>query len=211
MATIVFHIKDNAPPGEAVINLLENAGNSQTALGGMDAHGNDFLFELQPRPNNVAGDALDGRIEVLGLAMLQGRSPINLLSQLSNSRGFSEPARTNVATTIQSVAVPAGDLVPLGSSAVAAGEALALFQALCGTLRVGAQAQIVPEQTELNSKPLPRELTDDVFAYLGENQDRVRVLDFSPVRHHLARDFAMALVSSDSCFADEFPLPAESP
>ena len=65
LALITFHIKDNAPAGAAVINLLENAGSAWTALGGTDGQGNDFLFDLQPRPSNAAGDALDGRIDVL--------------------------------------------------------------------------------------------------------------------------------------------------
>ena len=65
LALITFHIKDNAPAGAAVINLLENAGSARTALGGTDGQGNDFLFDLEPRPSNAAGDALDGRIDVL--------------------------------------------------------------------------------------------------------------------------------------------------
>ena len=65
LALITFHVKDNAPAGPAIINLLENAGSVRTALGGTDAQGNDFLFDLEPRPSNAAGDALDGRINVL--------------------------------------------------------------------------------------------------------------------------------------------------
>ena len=38
-------------------------------LGGTDAQGNDFLFDLEPRPSNVAGNALDGRIDVLAPAV----------------------------------------------------------------------------------------------------------------------------------------------
>ena len=69
MAIISFHIKDNAPPGGAGINLLQNAGASWTVLGGTDAQGNDFLFDLEPRPSNVAGNVLDGRIDVLAPAV----------------------------------------------------------------------------------------------------------------------------------------------
>ena len=65
LALITFHVKPDAPAGPAIINLLENAGSARTALGGTDARGNDFLFDLEPRPSNVAGDALDGRINVL--------------------------------------------------------------------------------------------------------------------------------------------------
>ena len=77
VAMIAFHLKDDAPPGEAIINLLQNAGSTQTALGGIDAQGNHFLFDLEPRPSNVAGDALDGRTIVLpatGLASANVRT-----------------------------------------------------------------------------------------------------------------------------------------
>ena len=64
VALIGFRIKDNAPPGAAIINLLQNAGTTQTLLGGTDAQGHDFFFDLEPQPSNAAGDALDGRIIV---------------------------------------------------------------------------------------------------------------------------------------------------
>ncbi len=64
LALITFHVKPDAPAGPAIINLLENAGSARTALGGTDGQGNDFLFDLEPRPNNAAGDPLDGVINV---------------------------------------------------------------------------------------------------------------------------------------------------
>ncbi len=65
LALITFHVKPDAPAGAAIINLMQNAGSAWTALGGTDAQGNDFLFDLEPRPSNAAGDALDGCINVL--------------------------------------------------------------------------------------------------------------------------------------------------
>ncbi len=64
LALITFHVKPDAPAGAAIINLMQNAGSAWTALGGTDAQGNDFLFDLKPRPSNAAGDVLDGRVDV---------------------------------------------------------------------------------------------------------------------------------------------------
>jgi len=64
LAAINFRIKDNAPAGPAIINLLQNAGATWSLPGGTDAQGNDFLFDLQPRLSNRAGDPLDGVINV---------------------------------------------------------------------------------------------------------------------------------------------------
>ena len=65
LALISFQVRADAPAGAAVINLMESAGSVRTALGGTNGQGNDFLFDLQPRPSNVAGDVLDGWINVL--------------------------------------------------------------------------------------------------------------------------------------------------
>ena len=67
VANISFQVKDNAPAGAAFINLMASSGTARTALSGVDALGNPFLFDLEPRPSNAAGDALDGRIDVLSL------------------------------------------------------------------------------------------------------------------------------------------------
>ena len=47
LATIDFHLKDNAPAGAAGVKLLKNVGDCWTVLGGMDALGDDFLFDVQ--------------------------------------------------------------------------------------------------------------------------------------------------------------------
>ena len=65
VAVISFHVRDNAPAGPAIINLMQNVGTTWSLPGGTDAQGNDFLFDLQPRVSNAAGDPLDGRINVL--------------------------------------------------------------------------------------------------------------------------------------------------
>src|SRR5262249_22577852 len=57
--------RDDAQAGEALINLRQDLNGSSTALGGTDALGRDFLFDLQPRPSNTAGDSLDGSIQVI--------------------------------------------------------------------------------------------------------------------------------------------------
>ncbi len=77
LALISFQVRADAPAGPAVINLLENAGSVRTALGGTDAQGNDFLFDLEPRPSNVAGDVLDGRINVSDALALPFGSRLN--------------------------------------------------------------------------------------------------------------------------------------
>ncbi len=64
LAVINFQVRADAPAGPTIINLLQNAGTTWTLLGGTDAQGNDFLFDLQPPVSNVAGDPLDGRINV---------------------------------------------------------------------------------------------------------------------------------------------------
>ncbi len=64
LALISFQVRADAPAGAAVINLMQNAGSAWTALGGTDGQGNDFLFDLESRPSNVAGDVLDGSIDV---------------------------------------------------------------------------------------------------------------------------------------------------
>ena len=76
LALITFHVKDNAPAGPAIINLLQDAGSTVTALGGTDARGNDFLFDLEPRPSNAAGDALDGRVVVVAPPTTTSSSPV---------------------------------------------------------------------------------------------------------------------------------------
>src|SRR5262249_48963364 len=46
--------------------LRQNIGSTQTLLGGIDENGRHFFFDLQPRPTNEAGDALDGVVMVAG-------------------------------------------------------------------------------------------------------------------------------------------------
>ena len=65
VAVIDFTVRANAPAGPAIINLMQNLGTTWSLPGGTDAQGNDFLFDLQPRVSNAAGDPLDGRINVL--------------------------------------------------------------------------------------------------------------------------------------------------
>ena len=65
VALIDFQVKANAPAGAAAINLLQNAGTTWTSVGGMDGQGNNYLFDLEPRPSNAAGNVLDGRIDVV--------------------------------------------------------------------------------------------------------------------------------------------------
>ena len=65
VAVIGFRVRDNAPAGPAIINLMQNVGTTWSLPGGTDAQGNDFLFDLQPRVSNAAGDPLDGRIIIL--------------------------------------------------------------------------------------------------------------------------------------------------
>ena len=77
LALITFHVKPDAPAGAAVINLMESVGSARTALGGTDGQGNNFLFDLQPRPSNVAGDVLDGSIDVLPAAVPAAPLQIN--------------------------------------------------------------------------------------------------------------------------------------
>ncbi len=43
---------------------MQNAGTTWSLPGGTDSRGNDFLFDLQPRVSNAAGDPLDGVINV---------------------------------------------------------------------------------------------------------------------------------------------------
>ena len=56
---------------------MQNVGATWSALGGTDAQGNDFLFDLQPRPSNAAGDVLDGRIDVSDALALPFGSRLN--------------------------------------------------------------------------------------------------------------------------------------
>ena len=64
VAMIDFHVKANAPAGAAFVNLLQNAGPTWTLAAGTDGQGNEFLFDLEPRPSNAAGNVLDGSINV---------------------------------------------------------------------------------------------------------------------------------------------------
>ena len=64
VAVIDFTVRDNAPAGPTIINLMQNAGTTWSLPGGSDAQGNDFFFDLQPQVSNAAGDPLDGRINV---------------------------------------------------------------------------------------------------------------------------------------------------
>ena len=65
MAVIDFTVRDNAPAGPTIINLMQNAGTTWSLPGGSNAQGNDFFFDLQPQVSNAAGDPLDGRITIL--------------------------------------------------------------------------------------------------------------------------------------------------
>ena len=84
LAVINFQVRANAPAGPTIINLLQNAGTTWTLLGGTDAQGNDFLFDLQPQVSNVAGDPLDGRIVVVPPPPAAGNiSPVAVRSEQS--------------------------------------------------------------------------------------------------------------------------------
>lgn len=56
---ITFRVKRNAPEGNAVVNLRRASGQTRTQL-------NEGGLELNPAPDDKAGDALDGVIRVLG-------------------------------------------------------------------------------------------------------------------------------------------------
>ncbi len=64
LAVINFQVRANAPAGPAIINLMQNIGTTWSLPGGTDTRGNDFLFDLEPRVSNAAGDPLDGVINV---------------------------------------------------------------------------------------------------------------------------------------------------
>jgi hypothetical protein len=59
---ITFRIKDDAPDGPAIINLLEGLPPTATQL-------NEGGLVLNPAPSNAAGDALDGRVTVQSAAV----------------------------------------------------------------------------------------------------------------------------------------------
>ncbi len=65
VAVIDFTVRDNAPAGPTIINLMQNAGTTWSLPGGSNAQGNYFFFDLQPQVSNAAGDPLDGRITIL--------------------------------------------------------------------------------------------------------------------------------------------------
>ncbi len=50
LLTIGFHVKDNAPAGAAAVTLQQAIGDKSSLLGGTDNQGNDFLFDVEPRP-----------------------------------------------------------------------------------------------------------------------------------------------------------------
>ena len=109
VAVISFHVKNNAPPGEAFINLLENAGNCRTALSGADAQGNSFLFDLEPRPSNATGDALDGRVTILPAVVDSTRGPASSLLGLLPVLGTeAKDGRAGCSTFSQATAVSVG-------------------------------------------------------------------------------------------------------
>jgi hypothetical protein len=54
-----FRVKADAPPGPAIVNLRQNVDTFFTQLNGGG-------LPLSPAPDNIAGDALDGRITVPG-------------------------------------------------------------------------------------------------------------------------------------------------
>ncbi len=87
LALISFQVRADAPAGAAVINLMQNAGSAWTALGGTDGQGNDFLFDLEPRPSNAAGDVLDGRIEMGDALALPCGSRLNDALRSPTGRG----------------------------------------------------------------------------------------------------------------------------
>ncbi len=114
LALITFQVKPDAPAGPAIINLLENAGSARTALGGTDAQGNDFLFDLEPRPSNAVGDVLDGRINVLPAVtrmgeMLPVSSPgLPLLSEQISIQSVDAAALPVVGPAAGEAHAPAG-------------------------------------------------------------------------------------------------------
>ena len=60
-----FRIKAGAPAGGAVVNLLHNLGGTYSQLGGIDANGRDFAFDIEPGLSNDAGDSADGLVTVV--------------------------------------------------------------------------------------------------------------------------------------------------
>ena len=72
---ITFHIKSTAPAGAAAVNLLQNYGITTTQLGGNDARGADYLFDLEPRPSNDAGSPLNGSI-IIGVNSSAAAEPV---------------------------------------------------------------------------------------------------------------------------------------
>ena len=65
LVKINFQVKDDAPPGAAAVNLLQNAGTTTTLVGGANAQNQFFYYDLEPRPSNAPGSPLDGSIVVM--------------------------------------------------------------------------------------------------------------------------------------------------
>src|SRR5262249_3135306 len=121
LAVIAFRVTDNAPPGPAAINLLQNVGSTWSVPGGTDAQGNDFLFDLEPRPRNTPGDPLDGQIEVRSAANV----PVSAASEEEDAAKLTPSVPLQPDTTAFEVARdanvdPVGRISNPSSAAVAA-------------------------------------------------------------------------------------------
>ena len=204
VALIDFHVKDSAPAGAAAINLLQNAGTTWTSVAGMDGQGNDYLFDLEPRPSNTAGGALDGCIEVLASAGLPGGPANASFSQFQDNAGLTKSPGDGTAVIIQPVAVKAGNALAEVLGADAANEAAGRLPLLSGSLLGSVLNNAGPDQVAADAGLLPAQVVDDVFAHLGEAQDRDQTIDFDSVQQHLADDSTTALF--DNGFAAECSL-----
>ena len=158
VAVINFQVRANAPAGPAIINLMQNVGTTWSLLGGTDAQGNDFLFDLQPRPSNAAGDPLDGVINV---------TPAVLHAPSLVSPEKPAPINTIIPEAPALVVEPAADAVPhVNANAVPrTGDGVPT------TLSISASRTTVPALllpvSQYGLQFLGARFDDDLFSVLG--------------------------------------------
>ena len=106
LLTIGFHVKDNAPAGAAAVTLQQAIGDKSSLLGGSDSQGNDFLFDVEPRP----GFGVMGTITVQAPALAPALPAAAGAAQ--QPLGDSQPAVAVLAD------VPVGEVsAPVGAEA----------------------------------------------------------------------------------------------
>ena len=158
VAVIDFTVRDNAPAGPAIINLMQNVGTTWSLLGGTDAQGNDFLFDLQPRPSNAAGDPLDGVINVTP-AVLHAPSLVPPATPAS--------INTIIPEAPALVAEPAADAVPrVNANAVPrTGDGVPTILSISDG-RTTVPALLLPA-SQYGLQILGARLDEDLFSVLG--------------------------------------------